>query len=106
MILRAAADCGSIDDDLNRKMESNIVSISEWDSVRPSTLARQRNSSALSFVATVISNLSVVFLVYYAERGGEAYAVYALVFCVYRARNKGLYVVARNFFMLLLNCSA
>ena len=25
---------------------------------------------------------------------------------VHRARNKGLYVVARNFFLLLLNCSA
>ena len=25
---------------------------------------------------------------------------------IYRARNKGLYVVARNFFLLLLNCSA
>ena len=25
---------------------------------------------------------------------------------MYRGRNKGLYVVARNFFLLLLNCSA
>ena len=25
---------------------------------------------------------------------------------VHRAREKGLYVVARNFFLLLLNCSA
>ena len=25
---------------------------------------------------------------------------------LYRARNKGLYLVARNFFLLLLNCSA
>ena len=27
-------------------------------------------------------------------------------FCMYRGGNKGLYVVARNFFLLLLNCSA
>ena len=34
--------------------------------------------------------------------------VLRLGFCwtIYRARNKGLYVVARNFFLLLLNCSA
>ena len=30
----------------------------------------------------------------------------ASVQVTYRARNKGLYVVARNFFLLLLNCSA
>ena len=37
---------------------------------------------------------------------GSQYLIICFMYCMYRAEKKSWYVVARNFYLLLLNCSA